>query len=86
MTTEFVIYTDESVKDGAYFSNFYGGILVRSRDLKSVCETLADAKARQNMHGEIKWTKVTGNYEAVIAANKNPVLTMLSSVLPANVP
>ena len=62
MTTEFVIYTDESVKDGVYFSNYYGGVLVRSRDLENVCQTLADVKASQNLHGELKWTKVTDNY------------------------
>lgn len=64
MSTEFVIYTDESVKDGTYFSNFYGGVLVRSRDLARVMETLADIKADQNLHGELKWTKVTENYLA----------------------
>jgi len=62
MATEFVIYTDESVKDGDYFSNFYGGVLVRSVDLLSVSERLADVKAEQNLHGELKWTKVTENY------------------------
>jgi len=62
MATEFVIYTDESVKDGAYFSNFYGGVLVRSCDLEEVNERLASIKAEQNLHGELKWTKVTGNY------------------------
>ncbi|MGB7343036.1 MAG: DUF3800 domain-containing protein [Pirellulaceae bacterium] len=62
MATEFVIYTDESVKDGEFFSNFYGGALVRSSDLADVMETLANIKADQNLHGEIKWTKVTGNY------------------------
>jgi len=62
MATEFVIYTDESVKDGKFFSNFYGGALVRSGDLAEVLEKLADIKAEQNLHGEIKWTKVTGNY------------------------
>ncbi|WP_417377454.1 DUF3800 domain-containing protein [Gimesia maris] len=62
MATEFVIYTDESVKDGAYFSNFYGGVLVRSRDLLGVSGRLAACKAEQNLHGELKWTKVTENY------------------------
>jgi len=59
---EFVIYTDESDKEGKYFSNFYGGVLVRSVHLASVLERLAEAKAAQNLHGEIKWTKVTDNY------------------------
>ncbi len=59
---EFVVYTDESDKEGEYFSNFYGGVLVRSVHLASVVERLAEAKAAQNLHGEIKWTKVTDNY------------------------
>ena len=62
MTTEFVIYTDESVKNGSYFSNFYGGVLVRSRDLLHASEELSKIKQSQNLHGEIKWTKVTENY------------------------
>ncbi len=62
MATEFVIYTDESLKDGEFFSNFYGGALVRSSNLSDVLETLANIKAEQNLHGEIKWTKVTSNY------------------------
>lgn len=62
MATEFVIYTDESVKDGEFFSNFYGGAMVRSSDLAEVIEAIAHIKAEQNLHGEIKWTKVTGNY------------------------
>ncbi|KLU05723.1 phage protein [Rhodopirellula islandica] len=62
MATEFVIFTDESVKDGAYFSNFYGGVLVRSRDLLRVTAQLSECKAEQNLHGELKWTKVTENY------------------------
>ena len=62
MASELVIYTDESVKDGEFFSNFYGGALVRSGDLANVTKTLAKIKAEQNLHGEIKWTKVTGNY------------------------
>jgi hypothetical protein len=40
MSTELVIYTDESDKEGEYFSNFYGGVLVRSRDLASVIANL----------------------------------------------
>jgi hypothetical protein len=59
---EFVIYTDESDKEGDYFSNFYGGVLVRSTDLSFAIERLEAAKAEQNLHGEIKWTKVTANY------------------------
>lgn len=62
MATELVIYTDESDKDGEYFSNFYGGVLVRSPDVESATKRLNDSKTQQNLFGEIKWQKVTRNY------------------------
>lgn len=60
--SEFVIYTDESEKDGRYFSNFYGGVLVRSTDLHDVIASLEACKQRLNLYGEVKWQKVTRNY------------------------
>jgi len=81
MATEFVIYTDESVKDGAYFSNFYGGVLVRSCDLEEVNERLASIKAEQNLHGELKWTKVTGNYLDKYIAVMNSFFDLVASDL-----
>ncbi|NQT39276.1 MAG: hypothetical protein HQ581_17390, partial [Planctomycetes bacterium] len=62
MATELVIYTDESDKEGEYFSNFYGGVLVRSRDLATVIAQLEVCKHQQNLFREIKWRKVTANY------------------------
>lgn len=62
MATELVIYTDESDKEGEYFSNFYGGVLVRSRDLATVIAQLEVCKREQNLLQEIKWGKVTANY------------------------
>jgi hypothetical protein len=62
MANELVIYTDESDRTGPYFSNFYGGALVRSRDLPEVIERLEACKRRHNLFNEIKWQKVTANY------------------------
>lgn len=59
---ELIIYADESESRGRYFSNFFGGALVSSTDLAHVTERLAFAKREQNLHGEIKWIKVTQNY------------------------
>jgi hypothetical protein len=59
---ELVIYTDESDKEGKYFSNFYGGVLVRSTDLADVIQLLKVTKREQNFFGEVKWQKVTENY------------------------
>jgi hypothetical protein len=62
MAREYIIYADESVVRGEYYSNFYGGLLVRSTDLKEVETSLNKVKIEQNLFNEIKWQKVTGNY------------------------
>lgn len=62
MATELIIYTDESEKEGAYFSNFYGGVLVRSRDLGNVISELNACKVKQHLFNELNWQRVTENY------------------------
>ena len=62
MGNELVIYADESIKEGKYFSNFYGGVLIRSRDLTTAVARLEECKREQNLLNEIKWQRVTGNY------------------------
>lgn len=62
MATEYIIYADESLRDGLYYSNFYGGALVNAKDLAPVIEALQITKTNQNLHGEIKWSKVTAQY------------------------
>lgn len=60
---EFLIYSDESVSRGDYFSNFYGGALVTSRDDAEVRAALAARKAELNLGSEVKWQKITEAYE-----------------------
>lgn len=62
MPLEYVIYTDESEKEGKYFSNFYGGLLVRSDEFAEVIESLQSCKLAHNLLSEVKWQKVTENY------------------------
>ena len=62
MGSELVIYADESDQKGTYFSNFYGGALVRSEHIDEVRAVLAARKRELNLFGEVKWSKVTGNY------------------------
>lgn len=59
---EYIIYCDESIQDGKYFSDFYGGALVRSTHYMHVVNSLNQKKQALNLHKEIKWTKVTSNY------------------------
>jgi hypothetical protein len=62
MALEYIIYCDESEESGPFFSNFYGGALVRSVDLDSVREALEQRKLNLNLFGEVKWNKITENY------------------------
>lgn len=62
VSLEYVIYTDESDKKGKYYSNFYGGVLVRSPDLLPMIDRLERCKAKLNLYKEVKWQKVTENY------------------------
>lgn len=62
LTKEITIYCDESNISGRYFSNFYGGALVSSKDLEYVNDLLTQKKSELNFHGEIKWSKITENY------------------------
>lgn len=62
MAKEYVIYCDESDSSGKYYSDFYGGVLVQSRDLDLVRSAISEKKQSLNLHGEVKWQKVTGNY------------------------
>lgn len=59
---EYVLYCDESVKDGKYYSNFYGGALVGASHLDAVRSRLDKAKLKLNLHSEAKWQKVTAPY------------------------
>jgi len=59
---EYVLYCDESVGEGAFYSNFYGGVLAGGSQVEAVSRRLAACKATQNLHGEVKWQKVTDNY------------------------
>lgn len=59
---EYIIYCDESISNGRYFSDFYGGALVHSRDYIAIVKRLNEKKTELNLNNEIKWTKVTENY------------------------
>lgn len=58
----FVIYCDESVTKGKFFSHFYGGALVRSNHLEMVIADLNAKKRELNLNDEVKWQKVTSQY------------------------
>ncbi|MEJ6952107.1 DUF3800 domain-containing protein [Natronospora cellulosivora (SeqCode)] len=59
---EFIIYSDESIKKGKYYSNFYGAALVSKDYFDMINNKLESKKDELNFKGEIKWSKVTANY------------------------
>lgn len=52
------IWLDESDKKGPYFSNFYGGLLIKSDDLATVLAEARGLIERLGIWEEIKWQKV----------------------------
>jgi hypothetical protein len=64
MSTEYIIYCDESASQGATFSHFYGGALIRAEHIDRVRKLIADKKNDFRLFGEVKWQKVSENYLA----------------------
>lgn len=59
----YIIYCDESVDKGRYYSHFYGGVLIDARHRESVSNLLNQEKVRLNLKSELKWTKISTAYE-----------------------
>lgn len=55
---EYVIWCDESVQKGVHYSDFYGGMLVRSTDLREVNDRLRGVLDALKYAHEAKWQKV----------------------------
>lgn len=59
---EYIIFCDESLKRGRFYSNFYGGVLVGASQYQKVTARLENMKRELNFYGEVKWEKVTERY------------------------
>jgi hypothetical protein len=55
---EYFIWCDESLKKGKFYSNFYGGVLVKSSEKDYVLEKLKSIVEEASIFEEIKWQKV----------------------------
>lgn len=62
MSREYIIYADESISNGKYYSNFYGGALIRSDHLEPCQQILQRTKRDLKIGAEIKWSKVSKSY------------------------
>jgi len=58
LSKEFFIWCDESTKKGPHYSNFYGGLLIKSEDLSFVLAKLSKIREELGVIEEIKWGKV----------------------------
>ena len=62
MAKEYILYCDESDGKGKYFSNFYGGVILSSKNYEIINQELLAVKEENNLLSEVKWQKVTANY------------------------
>lgn len=62
MPERLIVFCDESVVKGPFYSHFYGGALVRAEDREDLEREIKAKKAELNLSGEVKWTKITENY------------------------
>ena len=46
---EYMIYCDESLSKGRYYSHFYGGVLVKSKEFYRVNTVLEEMKTKLNL-------------------------------------
>lgn len=58
MSKEYFIWCDESVKKGPHYSNFYGGLLIKSEDLTFILNEFSKIREEIGVTEEIKWGKV----------------------------
>lgn len=56
---ELIIFCDESVAKGEYFSNFYGGVVVGSSSYQEISRELEETCHSLGIHSEVKWSKVS---------------------------
>ncbi len=68
-TRRYYIYCDESIKKGEYYSNFYGGAIINSRDFKLITDVLHDKRDLILKTNELKWQKINNfNFKEYIDA------------------
>lgn len=77
----YIIYCDESDDKGPFFSNFYGGALLRASDRQAIEAEFNAVKADHNLKGEAKWTKISEYNEAAYIALMDKAFEFLAAGL-----
>jgi len=78
MSKEYILYADESISNGKYYSNFYGGALIRSDHLRLCQEELFKIKKKLKIGAEIKWSKVSKSYLEKYKKFTNKILDLVA--------
>lgn len=58
-----VLFCDESIQDGPFYSNFFGAALIEEKNLERINNTLTTKLTSLNFHGEVKFAKISSNYQ-----------------------
>jgi hypothetical protein len=74
-----IIYCDESADKGPFYSHFYGGVLLDASNRQRIERALIDTCWSQNLHAELKWTKVTAQYKNKYIAFLDKFFTFIAS-------
>lgn len=77
----FLIYCDESSDAGRFYSNFYGGALIRASDRERINARLEKVKSDHKIQGEMKWTKVCDYNEDAYLSLVDEIFLLLSERL-----
>lgn len=74
---QYIIYCDESDDKGRFYSNFYGGALIKASDRERIEAALEARKG--NIQGEAKWTKIWDRDEASYIDFANAFLDLIET-------
>lgn len=58
-----IIYSDESVEKGRYFSHFYGGAILPEENIHEIETQLLNKKNELGITAEMKWNKITPQFK-----------------------
>lgn len=75
----YIIYCDESSDKGRYYSNFYGGALLRANERELIEAALEKVKSDHKIKGEMKWTKITEYNEKAYIAFVDAIFELVES-------
>ena len=58
------MFCDESIEKGDFYSNFFGAALVEETQIEYVNGIIRAKLAELNLNNEVKFARITANYQA----------------------